>query len=252
MASILAPRFGFKRVGGAMLDMVLPPRCFACGGAVEASGNLCSRCWPLVNFLGPPWCEACGFPFAFYAVAGSLCAACARQRPAYRHSRAVFRYDEGSRGLILGFKHGDHTDAAPAFARWMVRAGATLLAGADILVRVPLHRWRLLARRYNQAALLAQALARVSGVDCVPDLLVRRRRTPSQGGLNPAERVRNVRGVFAVRGRRRFLVADRRVVLVDDVLTTGATAEACTRSLLGAGTASVDILTLARVVRPER
>ena len=251
MASLLPGAFGVKRVGGVILDMVLPPRCLACGGAVEANGNLCAQCWPRVNFLGPPWCEACGFPFAFDAGPGSLCAVCARDRPAYRHSRAVFRYDEGSRGMILGFKHGDRTDAAPAFTRWMARAGAAVLAEAEILVPVPLNRWRLLTRRYNQAALLAREMARLSGVVCVPDLLVRRRRTPSQGGLGRAERVRNVRGAFAVRGRHRSLPADRRIVLVDDVLTTGATAEACTRVLLAAGAASVDILALARVVRPE-
>ena len=155
-----------------------------------------------------------------------------------------------SRALVLGFKHGDRTHGAPAYGRWMARAGAELLREADLVVPVPLHWLRLFRRRYNQAALLAQAVARTAGVPVAVDLLARRRPTPSQGHLSAmAARRRNVRGAFAVRPGRAELVKDRRIVLVDDVLTTGATAESCARTLLRAGAAAVDVLVLARVVR---
>jgi len=153
--------------------------------------------------------------------------------------------------LILALKHGDRTDSAPALAGWMAAAGRDMLAAADIVAPVPLHRWRLLARRYNQAALLAHSIAARAGRPCVPDLLIRRRRTPSQGGLSASGRARNVAGAFKVNPTRAAALPDKRVVLVDDVLTTGATAESCARTLLLGGAATVDVLTLARVVRPS-
>jgi ComF family protein len=179
--------------------------------------------------------------------ADALCGNCIRERPAYDRARAVFRYDDASRGLVLAFKHGDRIDAAPAYARWLARAGGALIEGADLIAPVPLHWTRLFHRRYNQSALLANALARLSGRPAAPDLLRRKRRTPSQGGLGRAERARNVRNAFAV--RRGVSVEGKRVLLVDDVLTTGATVEACAKTLLKSGAAAVDVLTLARVVR---
>ncbi len=239
-----------RRAAAAALGLLLPPRCLVCGGVVEGAGAVCAACWPGITFLGPPHCAACGYPFAFDPGPGALCGSCAARRPSWRRARAVIAYDEASRAPVLAFKHRDRIDAAPAFGVWMARAGAELLADADVLVPVPLHRARLLRRRYNQAALLAQAIARASGVPAALDSLVRTRRTPSQGRLSPPARRRNVAGAFALRAGRAHLVADRRVVLVDDVMTTGATAEACTRTLLGAGAAAIDVLTLARVVRP--
>jgi predicted amidophosphoribosyltransferase len=162
---------------------------------------------------------------------GALCGACARDRPPYGRARAVLRYDDASKAVVLGFKHGDRTDGAPAYGRWLLRAGAELIAEAELIVPVPLHWLRLFARRYNQAALLALALARLSGVAAAPDLLVRRRATPSQGRLSAGAR-RRIAGAFAVRRAPRP-AADRRVLLVDDVLTTGATAEAWSRALPG-------------------
>jgi len=249
---IAGPVAPVRRAGSVVLDALLPPQCLSCGEAVDRPGVLCASCWQGIAFLGPPQCAACGYPFEYDAGPESLCGQCTLDRPAYGRARAVFRYDEASRRLILGFKHGDRTYGAPAFARWLARAGGAALAEADLIVPVPLHWTRLAQRRYNQAALLALALARVSGVAAVPDLLVRRRRTPSQGGLGAEARRRNVKGAFAVRPRRAKAVADRRVVLVDDVLTTGATAEACAETLGRAGAARVDVLTLARVVRPEQ
>ncbi len=241
---------GLKRGGSRLLDIVLPPRCLKCGTAIDAVGAMCADCWPDVAFLAPPHCAACGLPFEFDLGPEALCGACARERPVFARARAAFRYEDGSKDLILRFKHADRTDAAPAFARWMVRAGDVLVADADLIAPVPLHWLRLFARRYNQAALLASALGALSGKPAVNDLLLRRRRTPSQGGLGAAARRRNVVGAFTVHPRHRVRVADKRVLLVDDVLTTGATATACAGALLRAGAATVDVLTLARVVRP--
>lgn len=239
------------RVARALVDLVLPPQCLSCGAVTGGEGALCAPCWSRVNFLSAPICAACGYPFAFgAAVQQVLCGPCSRRRPVYDRARAVFIYDDASRGLVVGFKHADRTFAAPAFGAWLARAGAELVDDADVIVPVPLHRWRLAARRYNQAALLAQSLARQTGGVCAVDALRRLRPTPTQGGLGRLARARNVRGAFAVPPSRRGLVNGRRVLLVDDVLTTGATVEAAARTLLAAGARAVDVITLARVVRP--
>lgn len=242
---------GLRRLAVAGLGLVLPPRCLSCGATVQQAGALCAACWPALSFLGPPWCDACGYPFEYDQGAGALCAACLRERPAFDRARAALAYDDAGAGLVVALKHRDRTDAAKAHAATMARAGAELLAAAELVVPVPLHRWRLLKRRYNQSALLAQALGAHAGLPVVPDALTRTRNTRPQVGLGPSARQRNVRGAFAVRGRRAADLAGRRVLLVDDVLTTGATAAACARALRAAGAASVDLLTLARVVRPR-
>lgn len=233
-------------LAGRLLDLVLPPRCLACGTPVAAAGALCGACWGTMTFLTPPWCACCGLPFDHHG-AGALCGACLARPPDFNRARAALRYDDASRRLVLAFKHADRLDAAPAYGRWLAAAGAELLDGADLLVPVPLHRQRLLRRRYNQAAELARALGRLSGVPVAPDLLVRHRPTPSQGHLSAGARRDNVRGAFRV-GRAGALDGAR-LVLIDDVLTTGATVGACARVLRRQGARSVDVLTLARVVR---
>jgi len=159
-------------------------------------------------------------------------------------------YDAASRRMVLSFKHGDRTDMAPAFAEWMARTGADLIADADIIAPVPLHWTRLFRRRFNQAALIVRELGRNAATDFVPDLLVRKRRTPTQAGLNYSGRTRNVRGAFKIAPGRRAGLKDKRVLLIDDVMTTGATLTACAHVLLRGGAAATDVLTLARVVRP--
>lgn len=240
--------------GGSLLrralDAVLPPLCLCCGAVVAEPGSLCPECWARMAFLAPPLCHACGHPFDVDpgAEGHALCGPCLAKAPPWSRARAVFRYDDVSKPLILRFKHADRLEGAVAFARWMARAGAELLADAQVIVPVPLHRWRLLARRYNQAAMLALALGRVSGVATVPDAMVRLRRTIVQGHMDREQRRRNVAGAFAVPARRRRAVEGRRVLLVDDVLTTGATTGECSRVLLKAGAERVDVLTLGRVV----
>jgi ComF family protein len=236
-----------RRVGRAVIDGVLPPRCLSCGEIVGEPDALCGPCWGRITFFARPWCVLCGLPFPHPMGEDALCGACARGRPAWDQARSVLRYDKQSRGLILSLKHGDHTHVAGAFGRWMRRAGDEVLAGADFLVPVPLHWTRLFRRRYNQAALLAHAIRAAGGPRVAADWLVRRRRTPAQGHLGPAARERNVRGAFAM--RTRCSVAGRRVVIIDDVMTTGATVEECARVLRRGGATSVAVLTLARALR---
>lgn len=238
-----------KAAGRRVLDVLLPPHCLKCRIIVDEPGSLCAKCWGEITFLGAPACDICGLPFEFETGDGIHCAACIRRRPVYQQARAVMAYDDASRDLILGFKHADQTEAAPAFGRWLARAGADLVAEADLLAPVPLHWTRFWKRRYNQSALLANALARETRLPVIPDLLIRRRRTPSQGGLGPSGRARNVRGAFRLNPRFADKVRAKHVLLVDDVYTTGATVEACARVLLRAGAAAVDVITLARVVR---
>ncbi len=223
---------------------------------MSESGALCPTCWHGVAWIAPPFCGICGLPFEFdpgLRAEGEqlICGRCARRRPAFDRARAVFRYDEASKRLVVGFKHADRTHAAPAFGRWLERAGAELLGDADLVAPVPLHWTRLALRRYNQAALLAHASAQAARGACIADLLVRVRRTPSQGALGRSARWRNVARAFAVNARHLTRVKGARVLLIDDVLTTGATVSACARTLKAAGALGVDVLTLARVVRPE-
>lgn len=238
------------RLGRLALDTLLPPRCLTCEATVVRQAQLCGACWARIRFVGEPMCNCCGLPFAFEAGGGTLlCADCIREPPRYRKARAVMVYDDASREAVLAFKHGDRTDAAPAFGGWLARAGAELLADSDCLVPVPLHPARLFHRRYNQSALLAHAIGRVTGKPVVSDALQRTRNTPTQGALSRSARLANVRGAFRMRPRRVASVRDRRIVLVDDVMTTGATVEACAAILVAAGAAHVDVLTLARVAR---
>lgn len=233
------------------LNAILPPRCLRCRVGVDRPGALCATCWEAIDFLAPPMCVVCGYPFELEPAEGPVCGACMRRRPAYDRARSVMAYDAGSRDLVLGFKHADRTEGAPAYATWMARAAADLLDDIGLIAPVPLHRWRLLKRRYNQSALLANRMGRRTGIRVAPELLVRRRNTPSQGAMTTDGRWRNVQGVFGVHPRHTGRITGQRVLLVDDVLTTGATVEACARALRKAGAAGVDVVTLARVVRPR-
>jgi ComF family protein len=236
--------------GGArlVLDALLPPQCLGCSASVEAPGNLCAECFNRITFIAAPFCEVCGIPLPPPVIDDVICGACLQERPAFEQARAVVIYGEDSRGLALRLKHADRTDTAIHLARWMQRAGQDVLARCDVIVPVPLHRWRLFMRTYNQAALLANALARLSAKPVLPHTLRRVKSTPMQGGLHRDARRRNVARAFAVSASN--AVEGKRVLLVDDVLTTSATADACARTLLKAGAARVDVLVLARVPTP--
>ena len=232
------------------LDLLLPPQCVCCGVIVAEEAGLCADCWSQIEFLGPPACPKCGFPFEFDMGDDILCGACLRTPPVFGRCRAAFRYDEHSRGLILDLKYRDRTYLAPALARLLYQAGRELVGEADAIVPVPLHRWRLARRRFNQSTLLAQQLGKLASKPVLADALLRHRATRSQGGLNRTARRRNVRGAFRLREREQHQINGLKVLLIDDVMTTGATVAASARCLLRGGAAVVDVLTLARVVRP--
>ena len=234
-----------------VLDLALPPLCPACREPLGGDGGLCAACWSKLSFIAPPYCERLGIPFVYDPGPGILSMQAIADPPAYTRARAAVRYDDVARDLVHAFKYGDRLDLAPVMGRWMAKAGAPLLADADALVPVPLHWRRLWARRFNQAAALAKVMAQTTGVPVEVDLLRRTRATPQQVGLARAERARNVEGAFKVPAERRAAVKGRRFVLVDDVLTTGATVDTCARALLRAGARDVDVVVFARVVNPS-
>lgn len=239
-----------RRIALAGLDLLLPPRCIGCATTVPRQGELCATCWSALRFLQPPWCRICGRPLPHAAAGAPICGACARAEPAFDRGRAALAYDEASRGLILAFKHGGRLGGVPVFVGWMATAGRELLEETDVIAPVPLHRWRLLRRGFNQSALLAAGLARRAGRPWCPDLLVRARATASQQGLSARARQENVTAsAFRVPGRHAPRIDGAKVLLVDDVLTTGATLGACAAVLRRHGVVRVDALTLARVVR---
>lgn len=234
---------------GLAVDTVLPPRCIVSGQMVERQGMIAPEIWSTLDFIAAPFCAICGFPFEFEAGEEAQCASCLANAPPYETARAALKYGESSRDIILGFKHGDKTHAVKAFMPWLKRAGADMLKEADFLVPVPLHFWRLVSRRYNQAALIAQALAKETDKPVISNLLRRTRATPSQGHLNAKQRFRNVRRAFILDPKYTEEVKGKAIVLVDDVYTTGATVRECAKVLMKAGAKKIHVLTLARVVR---
>jgi ComF family protein len=238
-----------RGVGAGLLDLVLPPRALddqPSASAVQTIG-LTADAWTRIHFIEAPICDGCGAPFEYDLGPGVRCTACQARPPAFDRARAACLYDDHSRDLILKLKHADRTDLAPLFARWVARAAADLLADADAVLPVPLHPMRLLRRRYNQAAEIARPLAAAARIAYWPDVLVRPRRTESQAGKSADGRRRNVAGVFQTAPRWRGKIAGAKLLLIDDVLTTGATAEACARALKSAGAARVDLAVIARV-----
>ncbi|HMI96075.1 MAG TPA: ComF family protein [Micropepsaceae bacterium] len=234
----------------AVLDLLFPPLCMSCRARLFEPHALCATCWSAISFIDGAQCTRCGMPFDIDPGGETICGPCHAKAPDFDRARALLRYDDASKALILGFKHGDRLDQAPAFARWLERTGRPLLADADLIVPVPLHRGRLWKRRYNQAAILAKGLARLCGRPHDPLLLMRSRATPSQGEMPSAKaRRRNVQRAFGVPPAKTAQIEGRKILLVDDVFTTGATLNACARALKRAGAARVDALTLARVVR---
>ncbi len=229
------------------LDIALPTLCVACREPVDGDG-VCAQCWARLSFIAPPYCPRLGIPFVYDPGPEMLSMEAIANPPAYNRARAAVRYDEVARTLVHALKYQDRTDLAPTMGRWMARAGRELLAEADVLIPVPLHWRRAWRRRYNQSGALARIIERQSGVKMGSDLLRRVRATDQQIGLNRAQRASNVQGAFQVPPERRGKVFGAHVVLVDDVLTSGATVDACARSLLRAKAARVDVLVFARVV----
>ncbi len=233
---------GLIAAGRRALDLILPPT--ALDGGAALSPGLTADAWNRIAFIDDPVCDGCGSPFEYAPGFGERCVGCMARPRGFDRGRAACLYDDASRELILQLKHADRTDLSYLFAKWLSRSAWALVEEADGVIPVPLHRLRLLRRRYNQAAEIARPLARMSGLDYLPDALVRRRATASQGGRSGSGRRRNVQGAFVADRRK---VEGRRILLVDDVLTTGATAEACARALKAAGAARVTLAVVAKV-----
>ena len=236
-----------RRVASGALRIVMPPLCASCGSAVAGEDSLCTACWRELHMIDRPFCERLGIPLAYDPGGEPISPAALADPPPYGRARAVCLYGDTARTLVHGLKFHDRHDMAALMSRMMARAGAELLCEADLVCPVPLHRMRLWRRRFNQSAMLAGEVGRLSDRANIPDLLLRVRATRQQIGLTHDQRRRNVAGAFQVNPAHLSLVRGARIVLIDDVFTTGATAEACVAALLRAGAAQVDVLTFARV-----
>ena len=242
---------GARDLGAALsrrlLDLALPPVCMACKAPVATPHGLCAACWSRLRSIERPYCERLGIPFGYDLGPGALSAEAIATPPVFDRARAAVLYEDVAREIIQGLKYHDRTELARLVGRMTARAGRDLMGDADVIVPLPLHRRRLWTRKFNQAALIAREVGRISGLPVETMALVRVKATRPQVGLNERERAENVRGAFRVATGRRAAIEGKRVVLVDDVLTTGATVSAATRALRRAGAARVDVLTFARV-----
>jgi ComF family protein len=239
-----------KRFGAGLVDVLFPPRCLACQAAVSKQGTLCVECWNAWQPVEAPLCASCGLPFSIPVEdAGLQCGECLADPPPFLAARSVCHYGPIARRLVAGLKFHDRTQLAAPMAAMMARGGRELLAESDVICPVPLPFTRLFRRRYNQAALLAQEVARLSGVQYLPYGLRRNRYSAPQTGKSRRERIANLRKGFKV--VRPARLAGKRVLLVDDVMTTGTTARACAKTLLKAGAREVRVLTFARTVKEE-
>lgn len=239
---------GARRLPGMALDLLLPPTCPSCGAATGVGHALCAPCWSTIRFIEPPLCPVYGTPFAYQMGEGIVSAEALADPPPFRRARSAAIYGDVARRLVHQLKYRDHPHVAHRMARAMSRAGRDLAPDCALIVPVPLYRWRLWKRRFNQSALLAAGIAHETGLAHDPFVLERVKPTRQQVGLSAAQRRDNVRGAFRVPDAMRGRIAGRGVLLVDDVYTSGATVKAATRALLRAGAGAVDVLTFARVM----
>lgn len=232
-----------------VLNILFPPQCLNCEVRVPTHGTLCLECWQKISFISDPMCDCCGLPFDYDIGEKALCAECMNTPKPYARIRSAFRYDEHSRKLITRFKYSDQTQLAKIYGTWLAKAGGTIIQHSDFIIPVPLHYFRFIGRRFNQSALLAHVLSKKTGIKTLPDALKRKRYTTPQTGLTKTQRKDNVKGAFAMNGRYMKDIKGKNILLIDDVVTTGSTIEQSTRTLLKAGAAQVNVLTLARAIK---
>ncbi|MBB5535143.1 ComF family protein [Rhizobium giardinii] len=239
---------GLRGLITAAVDAVYPPVCTGCGRMVGQHRGVCPACWATLRLIERPYCEVLGLPFSHDLGAGILSADAIANPPVFDRLRSVAIHDGIARSLVHGLKYRDRTDLAIMMAGWMVRASDGTVEACDAILPVPLHAYRLWGRRFNQSAELARAIARLSGKPYLATALIRTKRTARQVGLGAQARENNVRGAFAVTEAGKTALFGKRVVLVDDVYTTGATVSAATRALKKAGAGDVTVLTFARAM----
>lgn len=247
METALRTRVVAGRIARAALDLLLPPLCLGCARPVGAAGTLCPKCWQALDLIERPYCERLGTPFSADLGYGLISPKAIAEPPSFTRARAVARFDGTGRLLVHRLKYSDRLDLAGAMGKWMSRAGAEVLAEADVLVPIPLHRWRFWGRRFNQAGELAKVISRDTGLAVTHEALLRRKATKSQVGLTASERARNLSGAFRVGPEGKVHIAGKRVVLIDDVMTTGATLNSAARVLRRAGATDVDAVVFALV-----
>ncbi|MDA0782364.1 MAG: ComF family protein [Rickettsiales bacterium] len=230
-------------------DILFPPQCFSCRRNIESQGSLCSTCWEAIEFITTPQCNICGTPFELAAQNGSICGSCIASPPLFTNARSVFCYNDKSSRIITDFKYYDKTHNCKYFAAWLLRTGNELIEKSDIITSVPLHKIRLLGRRYNQSALLCNSLGKLAEKQVNNELIIRHKHTRPQAGLTFKTRIKNVKHAFKVNKKFVSEIDGKNILLIDDVITTGSTIDACTKTLLRAGASNVFVLTLAMTVK---
>lgn len=228
-----------------LLDLILPPVCPSCGCNIDALNTLCGKCWSAIPFITKPYCARLGIPFELDLGEGTLSPQAIAQPPSFQRCRAVARYEGPARDLVHNLKYGDQLDVSTLMGQWMANTGDELIAQNDLIVPMPLHTFRLWRRRYNQAKILSEEVAKISQLPLLSGVLQRIRATRPQVGQTRRQRLSNVQGAFNVAPEKHHLLENKRVLLIDDVLTTGASANAATRALEKAGARSVDVLVFA-------
>lgn len=236
-----------RTTSGLISDFLFPPSCLSCSWPIANHGTLCPKCWTDIDFITPPLCDRLGIPLPYDTGEKAISAAAAAHPPAYHRARAVAAYGGVIRTLIHGLKYRDRHECLPRFAQWLALAGKELFEDADLLIPVPLFWLRLWTRRFNQAAEMANSLSHFTKIPTDPLILKRIKRTKTQIGMTASQRKKNVSGAFQVPPQKRHLLEGKNIILIDDVITTGATIEASTKVLLRSGAARVDVLALARV-----
>ncbi|GHA48070.1 amidophosphoribosyltransferase [Amylibacter ulvae] len=242
----------FANLFNGLIRAAYPPLCVSCGAETEAEQGLCANCWGDTYFIDGAICDSCGTPLIGEDMGDVLiCDTCTHSPPPWIQGRASVVYDGGGRRIVLALKHGDRLDVVIPLGEWMIKSGAELLRKTDIIIPVPLHRSRLFSRKYNQSSALANQIAKRTNIQTVPDLLIRNKKTKMQKGMSRVERIENQSGAIEMNPRFTELIGDKNVLIIDDVMTTGATMSVCADTCISAGAATVNTLVFARVARDE-